>query len=159
MKVWRIRWPQCRRYEVGHLSLHESDGVTCSMCRDAVLLKHKENRPGISGVCLAVTCSVQVGCCDSIFHSLWLPPRQNGQLQPNFETDADLHHDWLHKGQVSFEAVGFRRRPYSLLHPNGCKEYLSNTYELPKIDRITWRLLSNWWCKYEQFNTNNFTVV
>jgi len=61
-KFWRIRRPQCRRYEIGCLLLQVSDCV-------AILLKHKKTRPGITGVCVAVT-HVQVGCCDSILHSL-----------------------------------------------------------------------------------------
>ena len=41
VKIWRIRWPQCRVYEVGCLLLQVSDCVACPMCRGAILLKHK----------------------------------------------------------------------------------------------------------------------
>jgi len=116
-----------------------------------------KTRPGITGVCLAVT-FVQVSCCDSILFSVHFDSRIDKMDScPDELRDADRHRDWLAKGQVSFEAVGFRRRP-SFWYPNGRKEYLSNMYELPK-NRITWRPLSNWWCKCEQSNTNNFTVV
>jgi len=43
VEVWRIRRLQCWRYEVRCLLLQERDGVTCSMCRGTVLLKHKKN--------------------------------------------------------------------------------------------------------------------
>ena len=42
VKVLRIRWPQCWRNEVRHLSLQESDNIACSMRRGAVLLEHKK---------------------------------------------------------------------------------------------------------------------
>jgi len=68
VEVWQIRQPQCQRYEVRCLLLQERDGVACSMCRDAVLLKHKKTRPEITGACLEVI-SVLEGCYDSILHS------------------------------------------------------------------------------------------
>jgi len=68
VEVWRIRRLQCWRYEVRCLLLQERDGVTCSMCRGTVLLKHKKTCPGITGTCLEVI-SVLEGCYDSILHS------------------------------------------------------------------------------------------
>src|SRR6218665_2736714 len=38
---WLIWRPQCLRNEVWHLSLQDSDGVSCSMCQCTVLLKDK----------------------------------------------------------------------------------------------------------------------
>jgi len=59
---------QCWRNEVGHLSLQETDGVSCSMRQCTVLLRDK-TRPGIFGICLAVA-SGQEDCSDCMPDSL-----------------------------------------------------------------------------------------
>ena len=52
------------------LSLHESDGVTCSMTRGAVLLKHKKSSPDNLLMSGSAVASKQESCRDSMPSSL-----------------------------------------------------------------------------------------
>jgi len=53
---------------------------------------------------------------------------------------------WIHRCQIFWS---------SMLFP---AEH-SRCYSRSQSYQITWRPLSNWWCKCEQSNTNNYSVV